>query len=761
MPAEPNKALRIVVPLIAIAGAIGLVIGVGMSSKRSGTPPQPAPVLAPFAAPTTVQSESTTPAQGLPEQVAASPERPIADASNGDAVDSDATDNQATGDPALPQTPTPVPSVVPNTLAARVWTGDVPPVVLGSLDPALGFELEIELTPYGAGVSKVTATNHFLTAPDLVKAQRNPAEATNHYVIQDIAEQPGIAVDGTTITYRMSAMGMTAATINGERIELFGGSYGRVWELESATQTTAQWKAEIVELATGATIAVLHRTVTLVPGTFEIVVKQSIENRSGSSIGVAWEQFGALDLQRDTSGYRIPMQRERFGYFRASQPGEIHADGKLVRRDAMFKHVKNGATKQEWPSTKYDDAGPLVWVAQTNRYFMAAVHPISPVGAAVPPDLSIGASVSAAVLWDDIDKNYDGDRVAHRLTSPIFPLAAGATQSLDVGLYAAPIDERRLEEGVDAAATAARLDKIVVYNMGGFCAFCTFAWLTDILTAILRFFDSFTGDWAVSIIMLVLCVRAALHPIFKKSQIGIQRFGKQMQRIAPKQKKLQEKYKDDPKRLHVEVRKLMREENVSYKGLFGCLPMFLQSPIWIALYALLYTNFDLRHEPAFYGLFQQFGGWPFFSDLSRGDSFIPLPFSFNMPLMGTITAINILPLLLGVVFFVHQKYLTPPPTATMTPEQESTQKIMKVMMVVMFPVFMYNAPAALTLYFVTNSTLGIVEGRWIRAHVNALELDGPAGADGRKAVTNTAGGKPSLEERLRARLEAKRPPNKK
>ena len=316
--------------------------------------------------------------------------------------------------------------------------------------------------------------------------------------------------------------------------------------------------------------------------------------------------------------------------------------------------------------------------------------------------------------------------------------------------------------GIVPGAQAARLDKIVVYNMGGFCAFCTFAWLADILMGILRFFDSVTGDWAISIILLVVCVRALLHPIFKRSQIGIQRFGKQMQRIAPKQKKLQEKYKDDPKRLHEEVRKLMREENVSYAGLFGCLPMFLQSPIWIALYAMLYTSFDLRHEPAFYGIFQQLGGWSFFADLSRGDSLITLPQSlwFNMPLMGHITAINVLPILLGVVFFVHQKYLTPPSTGNMTPEQEQTQKIMKVMMVVMFPVFMYNAPAALTLYFVTNSTLGIVEGRWIRAHMDALDLDGTQGADGRKVVTNTAGAKPTLEERLRARLEAKRPPKK-
>jgi YidC/Oxa1 family membrane protein insertase len=145
--------------------------------------------------------------------------------------------------------------------------------------------------------------------------------------------------------------------------------------------------------------------------------------------------------------------------------------------------------------------------------------------------------------------------------------------------------------------------------------------------------------------------------------------------------------------------------------------MFLQTPIWIALYAMLYMVFDLRHQSAFYG--------GFLADLSRGDSLIPLPDAvhFTLPLMGTISAINVLPLLMGVLFFVQQKYMTPPPSAELSPEMKTQQKIMKVMLVVMLPVFMYNAPAALTLYFLTNSTLGILESRYIRSHVNQIESD--------------------------------------
>jgi membrane protein insertase Oxa1/YidC/SpoIIIJ len=51
----------------------------------------------------------------------------------------------------------------------------------------------------------------------------------------------------------------------------------------------------------------------------------------------------------------------------------------------------------------------------------------------------------------------------------------------------------------------------------------------------------------------------------------------------------------------------------------------------------------------------------------------------------------------------------------------------------------FNAPSGLTLYFVTNSTLGILESRWIRAHINTLDLEKkPTTPFARKRVENTA-----------------------
>jgi YidC/Oxa1 family membrane protein insertase len=181
-----------------------------------------------------------------------------------------------------------------------------------------------------------------------------------------------------------------------------------------------------------------------------------------------------------------------------------------------------------------------------------------------------------------------------------------------------------------------------------------------------------------------------------------------------------------------ESARLMREEGVSVgAGAMGCLPALLQMPVWMALAPMLYFTFELRHQGAFFGLFQNVSGgkWSFFADLAEPDHFLRLGHEFHIPLlsslMGPIDGLNVMPLLMGIVFFIQQKYLQPPPTAPMTPEQEQQMKIMKVMTVVMFPLMMYNAPSGLALYFFTNSTLAILESKHIRSRAERLGLDQP------------------------------------
>jgi YidC/Oxa1 family membrane protein insertase len=199
--------------------------------------------------------------------------------------------------------------------------------------------------------------------------------------------------------------------------------------------------------------------------------------------------------------------------------------------------------------------------------------------------------------------------------------------------------------------------------------------------------------------------------------------------------RIQKKFKDDRKRLQQEQMQLFREHGVNPLQMLGCLPMFLQTPIWIALWAALYFAFDLRQEPAFYGVFQMFGGWAFLGDLAQPDHCF---WTFDKPFrlfVFEVSGINLLPFLLGGIFWVQQKYMTPR-SAAMTPEQETQQKIMRIMMVVLFPVMLYSAPSGLLLYIITSSSVGIMESRFIRRKVDQMDFDTiiPAKAGGKSGA---------------------------
>jgi YidC/Oxa1 family membrane protein insertase len=110
-------------------------------------------------------------------------------------------------------------------------------------------------------------------------------------------------------------------------------------------------------------------------------------------------------------------------------------------------------------------------------------------------------------------------------------------------------------------------------------------------------------------------------------------------------------------------------------------------------------------------------------DLSKPDhllTFAPVPLLFGWKL----SALNILPILMGVVFWIQTK-MQPKPAA-MTKEQEQQQKMMQ-WMTLLFPLMLYNGPSGLNLYILTSTAIGIVESKIIRDHIREREEAEKAG----------------------------------
>jgi YidC/Oxa1 family membrane protein insertase len=96
------------------------------------------------------------------------------------------------------------------------------------------------------------------------------------------------------------------------------------------------------------------------------------------------------------------------------------------------------------------------------------------------------------------------------------------------------------------------------------------------------FMDKDSGlTWALSIVMLVVTARLLLFRMFIK-QVHFQR---RMQEMAPKFNEIKKKYKDDRAAQQRETMALQREEG--FNPLAGCLPMFLQIPVFLGLYHVL------------------------------------------------------------------------------------------------------------------------------------------------------------------------------
>ncbi|MBX3358121.1 MAG: YidC/Oxa1 family insertase periplasmic-domain containing protein [Phycisphaeraceae bacterium] len=715
-----NPVLRLLVPVLIVAGLGGAVFfslsrgspGTGAAAKQPAAATRGGPVGPAEATPTAPAAESPS-AQATPE----SGDGAARLESTHEPVTESGTAEQPSLAPPPNATPPPPPGVA---FAAEVFRDDPAAAAfdpIGSLDTSESnhYKMEIRFANAGASIESIRLTDSYET---IAKKEH------------DLIQQQVTVVVKNGSTFSLAPMAALSLQINGSYVSLFGKD--PIW------RQTAPGRFEAFIIGgDGKRAARLTRAYVLEPGTYGLRLDQRVENLTGEPMSIRLFQYGPMDLPRGTIRYGGDVRRVRLGYTDTAQRSvqteaflTPHADvvGKALDTDRL-----NFEDKVIWPNERSDRSSwSLVWFATTNRYFATAMYPLvpQPVAGGPPSDrvFRLIEKLDRYVVYQGDDpQGRPIDSVVLRITTPEMNLAAGQSADLSAGIYAGPLSRRLIDNpATPDGALRARLQMgdLVIYTFGGPCAMCTFQWLTYVLRGFLGFLhDRVLFDWSLAIIVLVVCVRTILHPVTKWSQSNIQRFSKKMQSLAPKQRAIQEKYKNDPKKRNEELSRLMREEGINPAGMLGCLPMFLQTPVWIALFAMLYFTYELRHQPAFFGVFQAITGgrWGFLADLSEPDHFISLGISYNPPLigslMGPIESINLLPLVLGLVFYFHQKYMSPPTSGTLTPEQEQQQKIMKVMSVVMFPLFMYNMPSGLTLYTMTNSILGIFESRHIRAQV--------------------------------------------
>ena len=164
-----------------------------------------------------------------------------------------------------------------------------------------------------------------------------------------------------------------------------------------------------------------------------------------------------------------------------------------------------------------------------------------------------------------------------------------------------------------------------------------------------------------------------------------------MKKMQPKVMLLQEMYKNDKMRLLQETMELYRKEKINPAA--GCLPLFIQIPVFFSLYKVLNIAIEIRHAP--------FIGW--IKDLSAPDpltisvwSHIPLP---------SLLDIGIWPILMGFTMWFQQK-LNPTPT-------NKDQARMFAIMPLIFTLMLGQFASGLVIYWTLSNVLSIMQQKFI------------------------------------------------
>jgi YidC/Oxa1 family membrane protein insertase len=213
-----------------------------------------------------------------------------------------------------------------------------------------------------------------------------------------------------------------------------------------------------------------------------------------------------------------------------------------------------------------------------------------------------------------------------------------------------------------------------------------FGWFDVIakpLVWLLDFFNRFTHNYGIDIILLTILIKIIFHPL---SVMSFKNMAK-MQSVQPEIKKLQEKYKDDKARLNQELMAIYKSRGVN--PMSGCLPMLPQIPVFFALYKALSGAIELRHAP--------FVWW--INDLSAPEDL------FSFTVMGYTLPIRILPIIMGVTQVIQQK---------MTPTSaDPMQQKMMMFMPIVFTFIFWGFPSGLVLYWLVYNVASIAQQYYI------------------------------------------------
>ena len=411
-----------------------------------------------------------------------------------------------------------------------------------------------------------------------------------------------------------------------------------VWTAPAGAKLTPQTPVTLTwNNGAGLTFALTYA----IDADYMVTVKQTVANAGGAPVAV--KPFALINRTSKTASLdSYNVHSGPFGAF----------DG-TVSFGPDYDDVNEAG--------QVSNAGKTDWIGFTDVYWMTSLIPDK-----------AGATSDFRAMGNDI---YRADLVYG---------------SVNVGAGQQVARTTRLFAGAKESKVLDRYEESGIPNFGLAIDWGWFRWFEKPIFLLLTKLFELAGNFGVAIILLTLIVRGIMFPIAQKQFASMAA----MRAIQPKMKAIQERYKDDKPKQQEEIMALYKKEGVN--PLAGCLPIFLQIPIFFALYKTLIVAVEMRHQP--------FALW--IKDLSAPDPLHVLNLFGLLPFeVPGFLGIGILAILLGITMWLQFK-LQP---AQMDPVQQQVFAIMPWMMMFIMAPF----AAGLLIYWITSNVLTIAQQKYL------------------------------------------------
>ncbi len=308
-----------------------------------------------------------------------------------------------------------------------------------------------------------------------------------------------------------------------------------------------------------------------------------------------------------------------------------------------------------------ESENPIAYAGVTDQFFTTVVRPKNP---------------QMTQVWgkpQQIRLKKDGLTLAAvraAISLPETSISPAAVTVLDYKIFTGPKANTMLRKLDNSDAAGKGWGEVMQYGWFWFVS-RPLNWLLNNLHEGIDNFST-TQSWGLAIICLTIIVRLCIWPLHAKSTRSMKR----MSKLQPKMAELKEKHKDDPTKLNTEMMGLYRKYGINPLG--GCLPMFIQIPIFFGFFRMLDYAVELRGQPFLW-----------VDDLSQPDTFAIV---FGIP-------INILPIVMAITSVIQM--------AMMPKTGDKMQQRIMMFMPLMFFFFCYNYASALALYWTVQNIFSI------------------------------------------------------